>query len=150
MFDKKKTLALGCDHAGYPMKEAIKAFLLEQNYTIKDFGTDSEESVDYPDFIHPLAHAINDGEIERGIIFCGSGNGVQMTANKYPNVRAGLCWDTTQAHLIREHNNANIMSLPGRFVSIDDAKKMVSEYLETEFAGGKHQRRVEKINQIIK
>lgn len=150
MFDKKKVLALGCDHAGYPMKEAVKAYLTENGYQVKDFGTNSEESVDYPDFIHPLAHAINTGEIERGIIFCGSGNGVQMTANKYPNVRAGLCWEPTQAKLIREHNDANIMSLPGRFVSNEDGIKMAQIYLDTDFEGGKHQRRVEKINQVIK
>ncbi|MFA8301171.1 MAG: ribose 5-phosphate isomerase B [Hyphomicrobiales bacterium] len=148
MYDKNKVLAIGCDHGGYEMKEAVKSYLVGKGYNIKDFGVNSIESVDYPDIIHPLAKAINDGSIEMGIILCGSGNGVQMTANKYPNVRAGLCWEKQQAELIRQHNNANIISLPGRFVSIESAQEMVDAFLTTDFEGGRHQTRVDKINKI--
>ncbi len=150
MGEKKRTLALASDHGGYWMKDFIAFKLRELGYEVKDFGTQSGESVDYPDFIHPLAHAVNDGEFELGIIMCGSGNGAQMTANKYPNVRAGLCWNVEQTKLIRMHNNANILSLPGRFVTFDDAWKMVEVFLQTPFEGGRHTPRVEKIGQIIK
>ncbi len=132
------------------MKDFIALKLREQGYEVKDFGTQSGESVDYPDFIHPMANAVNKGEFERGIILCGSGNGAQMTANKYPNVRAGLCWDVEQARLIRMHNNANILSLPGRFVTFDEAWKMVEVFLQTPFEGGRHAQRVAKIGRIIK
>ncbi len=108
-------------------------------------GTNGTESVDYPDFIHPLAKAINDGQYPKGIILCGSGNGAQMTANKYPNVRAGLCWTVEQAELTRLHNDANIISLPGRFVSFEDALEMVHVFLNTDFEGGRHQKRVNAI-----
>jgi len=150
MVDKKQTLALASDHGGYWMKDFIAFKLRESGYKVKDFGTNSGESVDYPDFIHPMAYAVNKGEIERGIIMCGSGNGAQMTANKYPHIRAGLCWNTEQTKLIRMHNNANILSLPGRFVTFDEAWKMVEVFLNTKFEGGRHTQRVEKIGQIIK
>ncbi len=150
MGEKKQTLALASDHGGYWMKDFIALKLREQGYEVKDFGTQSGESVDYPDFIHPMANAVNKGEFERGIILCGSGNGAQMTANKYPNVRAGLCWDVEQARLIRMHNNANILSLPGRFVTFDEAWKMVEVFLQTPFEGGRHAQRVAKIGRIIK
>jgi len=150
MGEKKQTLALASDHGGYWMKDFIALKLCEQGYEVKDFGTQSGESVDYPDFIHPLAHAVNEGEFERGIILCGSGNGAQMTANKYPHVRAGLCWNVQQTKLIRQHNNANILSLPGRFVTFDEAWNMVETFLKTPFEGGRHAQRVEKIGHIIK
>jgi len=150
MFDKAKTLPISCDHGGFKMKEFLKEKLTSLGYTMKDLGTFSEDSVDYPDFIHPLASSINKGEYELGIILCGSGNGAQMTANKYENVRAGLCWSVEQAKLTRLHNNANILSLPGRFVSFDIALDIAKTFLTTEFEGGRHQDRVEKISKTIK
>lgn len=139
-------MAMASDHGGFEMKEFIKTKLEDIGYTIKDFGTNSEKSVDYPDMIHPIAKAINDGEYSIGIIFCGSGNGAQMVANKYPNVRAGLCWNEEQAMLTRLHNNANVLSLPGRFIDFDEAWKMVQVFLSTDFEGGRHKGRVDKIS----
>lgn len=150
MIDSGMILAMASDHGGFEMKEFLKENLKKLGYIIKDFGTYSEESVDYPDFIHPLAKAINDGEYKTGIIMCGSGNGAQITANKYPNVRAGLCWNEEQAMLTRLHNNANILSLPGRFVSMDMALKITKVFLSTDFEGGRHVQRVEKISKILK
>lgn len=141
---------MASDHGGFEMKEFIKRKLEDTGIAIIDFGTVNEESVDYPDFIHPLAKAINDGEFTIGIIMCGSGNGAQITANKYPNVRAGLCWNVEQAKLTRLHNNANVLSLPGRFVSMDEAWEIVNMFLSTDFEGGRHMKRVEKISQILK
>lgn len=149
MFDKQRIIPMACDHGGLSMKDFLKIKLEKLGYLIKDMGTYSSESVDYPDFIHPLAKAVNDGEFDMGIIFCGSGNGAQMTANKYPGVRAALCWTLEQAQLAREHNNANIMSLPGRFIDNDLAMEMVLKFLNTEFEGGRHQRRVKKISEIL-
>ena len=146
MAKKNKILAIGCDHAGYKLKEFLKEKLINENYIIKDFGTDSEESVDYPDIIHPLAKTINENKIERGIIICGSGNGASITANKYQYVRAALCWNMEQARLARLHNDANIISIPGRFVNFELAYKMVKMFLTTSFEGGRHKRRVEKIS----
>ena len=143
-------LAMASDHGGFAMKEFIKKKLQEQDYEIKDFGTHSEDSVDYPDFIHPLASEINNGKIEKGIIMCGSGNGAQITANKYPHVRAALCWDEEQTMLTRQHNNANILSLPGRFISFELAWEMVQIFLATDFEGGRHKQRVVKISQLLK
>jgi len=143
-------LAMASDHGGFEMKEFIKSKLEKSGMVVKDFGTFSENSVDYPDFIHPLAKAINDGEYKIGIIMCGSGNGAQITANKYSNVRAGICWNEEQAMLTRLHNNANVLSLPGRFVSLDEAWKIVQVFLSTEFEGGRHIQRVEKISNILK
>ena len=150
MFDKKKVLPISCDHGGFEMKEFLKEKLSSLGYTIKDLGTFSTDSIDYPDYIHPLASAINNGEYELGIILCGSGNGAQMTANKYSNVRAGLCWSVEQAELTRMHNDANILSLPGRFVSFDIALEIAITFLSTAFEGGRHQNRVEKISKTIK
>jgi ribose 5-phosphate isomerase B len=150
MFDKQKILPMACDHGGFEMKEYIKDKLGRLGYIIEDMGTASSESVDYPDLIHPLAKAVNEGKYEMGIILCGSGNGAQMTANKYPKVRAALCWNLEQAQLAREHNNANILSLPGRFIDTALAMEMALKFLNTEFEGGRHQRRVEKISQVLK
>ena len=141
-------LGIASDHGGYEMKQFLIEKLNESGYQIKDFGTDSEASVDYPDFIHPIAQEINSGELDRGIILCGSGNGAQITANKYPQVRAALGWSEEQAKLSREHNDANILSLPGRFVTFDLAWKMVQIFLNTEFEGGRHALRVNKIAQL--
>lgn len=149
MEDSGKVLVIASDHGGFLMKEFLKKKLEKAGYSFKDFGTDSEESVDYPDYIHPLASAINKGIFERGIILCGSGNGAQITANKYPNVRAALVWTEEQARLSRLHNNANIISLPGRAIEFEDAWKMVQLFLETPFEGGRHARRVEKIPQTL-
>ena len=150
MTDSYKNLALAADHGGFEMKEFLKGKLLEAGFQVKDFGTASMDSVDYPDFIHPLASAINKNKFERGIILCGSGNGAQITANKYLKVRAALCWTVEQAKLARQHNNANVISLPGRFVSFELAWEMVQIFLNTAFEGGRHQKRVEKISQLLK
>jgi len=143
------TIAMASDHGGFEMKEFIKKQLVDTGYTIDDFGTNNEESVDYPDFIHPLAKAINDNKYKIGIIMCGSGNGAQITANKYPYVRAGLCWNAEQAKLTRLHNDANILSLPGRFVPMDEAWRIVEVFLSTKFEGGRHIQRVEKISKKL-
>lgn len=149
MFDKQQKIPIACDHGGFEMKEYLKNKLIKLGYDIEDMGTYSDASIDYPDMIHPLAKDINDGKYQLGIILCGSGNGAQMTANKYRNVRAALCWSLEQAQLAREHNNANIMSLPGRFIKKDLAMEMTLNFLNKEFEGGRHQRRVEKISKIL-
>ncbi|MBN2637474.1 MAG: ribose 5-phosphate isomerase B [Bacteroidales bacterium] len=149
MSESNNIVPVASDHAGFWMKEFIKQQLMGAGFEIKDLGTYSAESVDYPDFIHPLAKAVNDGVYERGIIACGSGQGAMMTANKYANVRAGLCWDNEQAKLIRLHNNANIISIPGRFVSLSDAWEMVQTFLNTAFEGGRHLARVDKIGKTL-
>lgn len=150
MIDSTTVLALASDHGGFEMKEFLKTKLDAAGYKYKDFGTYTDDSVDYPDYIHPLAKAVNDGEYKIGIIMCGSGNGAQMTANKYPNVRAGLCWNEEQARLTRLHNNANILSLPGRFVGFDQAWRIARNFLTTDFEGGRHVSRVEKISKLLK
>jgi len=142
---EQNTIALGADHGGFHHKEAVKTFLQQQGYKVKDFGTDSPDSVDYPDFAHPLAEAVGGGDCPKGILLCGSGNGVAITANKHPQVRAALCWNEELAALARQHNNANVLCLPGRFVSEALAISMVKAFLEAEFEGGRHERRVAKI-----
>lgn len=145
----KKILALGSDHGGFELKEFLKNYLTEKGFEIIDFGTDSDKSVDYPDFAHPLAKAVNDNKFETGILVCGSGNGVNMVANKYPNIRAALCWNAEIAELARAHNNANILSLPGRFLSIEEATKIVDLFLSTSFEGNRHKIRIDKIKNNI-
>ncbi|MBN2175573.1 MAG: ribose 5-phosphate isomerase B [Bacteroidales bacterium] len=145
MFDKSLVIPIGSDHGGYELKNYLCEKLIEDGYKIKDFGTYSAASVDYPDYIHPVARAINDGVYAYGIIMCGSGQGASMTANKYLNVRAGLCWDVAQAKLTRLHNNANIISLPGRFINFNIAMEAVKVFLNTDFEGGRHIPRIEKI-----
>ena len=140
-----KIIPIASDHGGFEMKKYLIDHLVDNGYEIKDFGTYTGESVDYPDFIHPLASEINKGIYELGIIICGSGNGAQMVANKYPHVRAALCWSEEITKLARQHNNANILSLPGRFLMPDFAMKLVKIFLTTEFEGGRHQKRIEKI-----
>ena len=149
MFDKKQILPIACDHGGYETKEHLKQKLSGLGYKVKDLGTFSSDSVDYPDYIHPLAKAVNTNEYKRGIILCGSGNGAQMTANKYQNIRAALCWTVEQAELSRQHNDANILSLPGRFVNKELAMEIALKFLNTEFEGGRHQRRVNKISRKL-
>ena len=141
----KKVLALGSDHAGFRLKEFLKKYLTEKGFEIVDFGTGSEKSVDYPDIAHPLAKAINDNQYKTGILICGTGNGVSMVANKYPNVRAALCWRSELAELARLHNDANILSLPARFITFDEAIKVVDLFLSTSFEGNRHQIRIDKI-----
>ncbi len=138
-------LAIASDHAGFSLKEEIKAHLAAKGYELKDVGTDSEESTDYPDYAHPAAEAVESGEVDLGIIMCGSGNGINITANKHQGVRSALCWLPEIAALARQHNNANICALPARFISVDEAKAIVDAYLDAEFEGGRHERRVNKI-----
>ncbi len=143
-----KKIAIGSDHAGFCLKEKLKSFLAKEGYEVQDFGTDSEESVDYPDYIHPLAKTIEEGKLETGIILCGSGNGVAMVANKYRHVRAAVCWNEEISKLARQHNNANILALPARFLKEEDAVKIVHAFLTTPFEGGRHERRVNKISLV--
>ena len=143
--DSKKTIGLAADHAGFHLKERIKEHLQAQGFEIKDFGTDSDASCDYPDYAHPLGKAVDSQELKTGISVCGSGNGISMVLNKYPKVRAALAWSVDLARLARSHNDANILSLPARFISEDEALKMVDIFLDTDFEGGRHERRVKKI-----
>lgn len=145
VFDTLKPIAIGADHAGVAYKNEIKTWLEGQGYTVKDFGTYNSDSVDYPDFAHPTASCVENGEASFGILFCGSANGVAITANKHAGIRAGLCWLTEVAELIRLHNNANMICVPARFVSIELAKEMIAKFMETPFEGGRHQTRVNKI-----
>lgn len=144
MSDTKIKIAIGADHAGFGYKEILKDFL--QDYEVKDFGTYSENSVDYPDFAHPVAAAVENGAFTYGILLCGSANGVAITANKHQHIRAGLCWENEVASLVRKHNNANVLCIPARFVSEELAKEITTTFLTTEFEGGRHQNRVEKIS----
>jgi ribose 5-phosphate isomerase B len=141
----KTTIAIAGDHAGFTYKAAVKDYLVQLGYAVQDYGTDSEASCDYPDYVHPLARAVDAGTIPMGILICGSANGVCMTANKYPNVRAAIAWEPDLATLARQHNDANVLCLPARFISLDDAKAFVKRFIETPFEGGRHQRRVDKI-----
>lgn len=138
-------IAIGNDHAGTSYKFGIVDHLKSQQVEIINFGTDAEDSVDYPDFVHPVAQAVENGEVDFGIIICGSGNGASMTANKHKAVRSALCWTKEIAELARQHNNANILGLPARFISFPQALDMVDTFLNTSFDGGRHQNRIEKI-----
>ena len=138
-------IAIGCDHAGFPYKDGIIAMLQSQGHMVLDFGTNSLESVDYPDFAHEVAKAVEAGTADRGVVLCGSGNGVAITANKHQGIRCALCWTEEIASLARLHNNANIIALPARFVTEILAQAMVRIFLNTEFEGGRHARRVDKI-----
>ncbi len=140
------TIAIGCDHAGPVYKKKILDILEEQNITVIDKGTHTGDSVDYPDFAHPVAQLVDRGEADLGILICGSGNGVAMTANKYSKVRAALCWTTEIAALARQHNNANVITIPARFTSEWQATEIVKTFLSSEFEGGRHGRRVDKIS----
>jgi ribose 5-phosphate isomerase B len=146
MDEAKIKIAVGADHAGYIYKNTIVNWLRSNGYEVFDAGTDSEESTDYPDHIHPVAEAVENGEAKLGIILCGSGNGAAMTANKHQGIRAALCWNTELASLARKHNDANVLAIPGRFVDESLALDMVETFLTTDFEGGRHQRRVDKIS----
>jgi ribose 5-phosphate isomerase B len=145
VFDNTKPIALGADHAGMEYKNAIKIWLEAKGHEVKDFGTYTTDSVDYPDFAHPTASSVEKNESSFGILFCGSANGVAMTANKHAGIRAGLCWETEVAELVRLHNNANIICIPARFVALALAKEMIEKFMNTSFEGGRHQNRVNKI-----
>jgi ribose 5-phosphate isomerase B len=145
-FDISKPIAIGADHAGVDYKQEVKQWLEEKGYAVKDFGTYNSDSVDYPDFAHPTAKSVEKGEASFGILFCGSANGVAMTANKHEGIRAGLCWLTEVAELTRLHNDANMICVPARFVSIELAKEMIEKFMNTSFEGGRHQNRVNKIS----
>jgi ribose 5-phosphate isomerase B len=140
----KKKIAIGADHAGYNLKKDIILFLEEKGFTVFDFGCPSEESIDYPDYAHPVAERVQKEGI-LGILICGSGNGISMSANKHSGVRCALCWHKEIAELARQHNDANIMSLPARYISLNEAKECVDAFIKTDFEGGRHQRRVDKI-----
>lgn len=146
MEETKPHIALGSDHAGFKYKEAIKEILVVEGYPIFDFGTFSADSVDYPDFVHPVANAIEEGEATFGILVCGSGQGVCITANKHQSIRAALAWNKDIAQLSRQHNNANILCLAERFIKLEDAKQIVHAFLQADFEGGRHERRVGKID----
>jgi len=139
-------IAIGGDHAGFHYKERLIKFLKEGGHEVEDFGPGSDQSVDYPDHVHPLASSIASKNHDLGILICGSGNGVAITANKHESVRAALCWDGEVASLARRHNNANIICLPARFVAYEYAEYLVDIFLKTSFEGGRHQLRVDKIN----
>ena len=140
-----KTIGIASDHAGYALKQFVKQYLEEKGYAYKDFGTFSEESCDYADYAHPLAEAIESGAMSLGIAICGSGEGIAMTLNKHQGIRAGLSWIPEIAHLIRQHNDANVLVMPGRFIDTDMARKIMDEFFATDFEGGRHQVRVDKM-----
>lgn len=145
-FNLHKPIAIGSDHAGFDYKEDLISFLEGKGLPFKDFGTHSKDSVDYPDFAHPVAEAVEKGEAAYGILLCGTANGVAMSANKHPGIRAAICWGEEIAKVVRQHNNANIICIPARFVREGDAERMVALFMTTEFEGGRHARRVEKIS----
>ncbi len=145
----QETIPIASDHAGFELKSAVISYLQSKGYEVKDYGTYSAERADYPDYAHPLASAINKGLYKRGILICGSGNGVSMTANKYPNVRCALCWNEELAALARQHNDANIVSMPARFIPEELALRIVDTFLSSTFEGGRHTQRVKKINQLL-
>jgi ribose 5-phosphate isomerase B len=141
-----KKIAIVADHAGYFLKEKILQYLVREKYEVKDFGCFSDDPVDYPDFAHPLANAVSSGEYNLGISICGTGNGINMTANKHPGIRSALCWNEEISRLARAHNDSNICALPGRFISESEAYLIVKTFINTSFEGGRHQKRVEKIS----
>lgn len=141
-----KRIALGGDHAGYELKKAIISYLTGLGISIHDMGPYSSDSVDYPDFVHPLCELVLEKQVELGILICGSGNGVAITANKYDGIRCGLCWTPELASLTRQHNNANVLAIPARFIEEETALATVKSFLKSEFEGGRHERRVNKIN----
>ncbi|MFP4105082.1 MAG: ribose 5-phosphate isomerase B [Phycisphaerae bacterium] len=140
-------LAVGCDHAGFEYKERIKQHLVDNGHEVEDFGTDSSESVDYPDFIRPTAEAVASGRCERGFVFGGSGNGEAIVSNRVPGIRCAIAWDLRSARLSRRHNDANMLSMGQRMLAIEEALEIVDLWMQTEFEGGRHQRRIDKIDQ---
>lgn len=144
-FNLFQPIAIGSDHAGFDYKEELKKYLATQGFNVKDFGAPGKDSVDYPDYAHPVADAVEKGECSFGILLCGSANGVAITANKHQGIRAAICWNTPIAELARQHNNANVICIPARFVSLDLSIQMINTFIQTEFEGGRHQNRVAKI-----
>ncbi len=140
------TLAIGADHAGFEYKEVLKKWLEKNGYKTKDFGTYNTESADYPDFAHPVAEAVEKKEFELGLLICGSANGVAITANKHQDIRAAICWNEELAELARQHNNANVLCIPARYVTLELAEKILDRFLHSSFEGGRHERRVNKIS----
>lgn len=142
---KYNIIGIACDHAGFGLKEELKAYLSNKNLKVIDYGTFSEVSCDYPDFAHKLGNALENNDVEFGISICGSGNGINMTVNKHKGVRSALCWNREISALARQHNNANNCALPARFISLNEAKTIVDIFLDTDFEGGRHERRINKI-----
>jgi ribose 5-phosphate isomerase B len=140
-----KLIPIGADHAGFELKQHLIEYLTSKGYELKDFGCYSEESIDYPDYGHPVAEMVQENKGMLGILICGSGNGINMTANKHQGVRSALCWKKEIAELARQHNDANIIALPARFISKSEAIEMVDAFLQTQFEGGRHQKRIDKI-----
>jgi ribose 5-phosphate isomerase B len=145
IFNSSLPIAIGCDHAGFEYKTKLLPWLNEKGWQVLDFGTHTPASVDYPDYVHPTAFSVEKAESAFGILLCGTGNGVCMTANKHPGIRAGLCWETAVAKLVRQHNNANIICIPARFVTLSAAQEMVEIFMTTLFEGGRHQNRISKM-----
>ena len=145
MTEKNKVIGLASDHAGYELKQYVRRYLEEHGLAFKDYGCYDESSCDYPDFAHALAHGIENCEVEQGIAICGSGEGISMTLNKHQRIRAGLAWMPEIAHLCRQHNDANVLVMPGRFITPEEAGKIMDEFFSTPFEGGRHVRRIEKI-----
>jgi ribose 5-phosphate isomerase B len=145
-FDLTKPIAIGGDHAGFEYKQSIIKWLRDKGYQVKDFGTHSTDSVDYPDFAHPTAASVEKNETAFGILICGSANGVNITANKHQGIRSALCWNTDVARLARQHNNANVIALPARFIALHYAIEMIDGFMNTAFEGGRHEGRVNKIS----
>jgi len=144
----KQIIGIGSDHAGYELKSIINNYLEKKGYELKDVGPHSDESTDYPDYAHPVAKLVTSEKVDFGIVICGSGNGIGMAANKHNGVRAALCWNEEIAELARKHNNANVLALPARFINEQEGKDIVRAFILTAFEGGRHQRRVEKINKV--
>ena len=142
----KEVIPIASDHAGFEMKEKLRAALEKLGYDTQDLGTHSPSSTDYPDFAHPLAHEVSSGEVKRGVLLCGTGLGMSYVANRYPHVRAAVAWNPEIAELARKHNDANVLVLPARFLSEEEAEKILKTWLDTPFEGGRHERRVEKID----
>ena len=146
--ESNKTVAIGSDHAGYELKESIKKYMEEKGYQMEDHGTSSSESTDYPEYAHAVANSVaEDNDVDQGILICGSGNGISMSANKHSGIRAALCWDKEVAVLAKQHTDANIVALPAGFITTEEALGIIDAFLEEEFEGGRHQRRVDKIDQ---
>lgn len=141
-----QSIAIGCDHAGFTMKEEIRNILQSHGHEVKDFGTFSADSTDYPDYAHAVANALEKKEFDLGILICGSANGVAMTANKHQGIRAAICWNEELAALARQHNDANVLCLPARFIEMSQAEKITDRFLNSSFEGGRHGRRVDKIS----
>ena len=142
-------ILIASDHAGFELKEKLEHWLREAGYAVNDLGTNSEQSTDYADYAHPLARRVSDGEAERGVLLCGTGLGMSYVANRYPHVRAAVAWSPEIAELARKHNDANVLALPARFLSEDQAREILKAWLDTPFEGGRHERRVEKIEREV-